>query len=90
MDQIDLIHCAGQLLLPNPQDVSEWILRGRPIQLFPFTSTHETLRQRAMEQTRGNRESEKEILQPLLLKFLLKLKRTFMLLVLLCFMSVFL
>lgn len=49
MDQIDLIQCAGQFLILNPQDVSEWILRGRPIQLFSLTSTHETLRRRASE-----------------------------------------
>lgn len=64
MDQIDLIHCAGQFLILNPQDVSEWILCGRPIQLFSLTSTHETLRQRASErkqrQTKKQREGEAE------------------------------
>lgn len=39
MDQIDLIHRAGQFLILIPRDVSEWILRGRPIQLFSLTST---------------------------------------------------
>lgn len=24
-DQIDLIQCAGQFLILNPQDISEWI-----------------------------------------------------------------
>lgn len=65
MDQIDLIHCAGQFLILNPQDVSEWILCGRPIQLFSLTSTHETLRQRASErkhrQTKEQRERSRSI-----------------------------
>lgn len=52
MDQIDLIRCSGQFLILNPRDVSEWILRGRPIQLFSLTSTHGTLRRRASERER--------------------------------------
>lgn len=58
MDQADLIHCAGQFLILNPQDVSEWILRGRPIQLFSLTSTRETPRQQASE--RKHRQTKKE------------------------------
>ena len=66
MDQIDLIPCAGQFLILNPQDVSEWILCGRPIQLFPLTSTHETLRQPVSERegerekTQADKETERE------------------------------
>lgn len=65
MDQTDLIHCAGQFLILNPQDVSEWILRGRPIQLFSLTSTHETPRQASgREKTQADkrkREREREV-----------------------------
>lgn len=44
MDQIDLIQGSGQFL--TPQDVSEWILCGRPIQLFRLTSTRASERER--------------------------------------------
>jgi len=60
MDQIDLIQCAGQFLILIPQDVSEWISCGRPIQLF--SPPHESLRRRARENTgrQRNRETQRE------------------------------
>lgn len=60
MDQIDLIHCAGQFLILIPQDVSEWILCGRPIQLFSLTSTRVSQTASEREKTQADKETEGE------------------------------
>lgn len=58
MDLIDSIQCAGQFLILIPEDVSEWILCGKPIQLFSLTSARASDEEERGKKTLADKETE--------------------------------